>query len=446
VTVEGPVGGNVANYPGRKIANTTDAPLYQTCRYGMEGYNIKLPNGRYRVTLRFCEPHFDDAGKRVGDFNLQGRTVVQDLDIFARVGKFAALDLAFDNIEVTDGWLRLGVVAKTSLPCISAIVVAGPAATRKINYGGSAYQDFEADEHASVADKERYLPCEDFYSDWAQANFGSAVGGDIARVFAAVDGRLPMSVASGCPSGSLKADPTPWEKVATNYTCVAELEQLRPRVQGPGDLDRFDWWLNAFRYHRSLHQVRCALGEFDALLKEKKTDAALAKYRELLTLYGDTYRLLLATVNSPGGLAMVVNLENHSQYWPLVVEEPAKQLAAALGRPLPDDARPPKAYQGQPRLIVPTVRSVVRKGESLVLKWIVLDNRPAKSVMLARRPLGEGEFSNVPAQHVARSVYGATLPPADGSFEYRIEVETASGESLVWPATAPQQNQTVVVW
>ena len=80
---EGPMGGKVAKYPGRKIANTTDAALYQTCRYDMEGYNLELPNGRYRVTLKFCEPHFDHAGKRTGDFKLQGKTVVESLDIFA---------------------------------------------------------------------------------------------------------------------------------------------------------------------------------------------------------------------------------------------------------------------------------------------------------------------------------------------------------------------------
>lgn len=445
-TVEGPVGGNVANYPGRTIANTSDGPLYQTCRYGLEGYNLRLPNGRYRVTLKFCEPHFDAAGQRIGDFKLQGRTVVERLDIFARVGKFAALDLAFDNIEVTDGWLRLAVEARTSLPCISALVVAGPAATRKINCGGPVYQDFAADDQVLGVEKQRDLPCDDFYADWAQANFGPTAGGDIARVFAALDGRLPISVGGGCPSGSLTADPTPWEKAAAKYACVAELEQLRARVPGPGHLERFDWWLNTLRYHRSLHHVRCTLGEFDALLKEQQTAAALAKYRELLALYGETYRLLLATVNSPGGLAMVVNLENHAHFWPLVVEQPAKRLAAALGRPLPDDARPPQTYQGRPRIIVPTVRSVIGQHEVITLRCIVLDNQPAKSVTVVWRPLGRGAFSRVPAEHVARSVYRAALPPACDCFEYRLEVVTAGEESLVWPATAPARNQTVVVW
>jgi hypothetical protein len=182
------------------------------------------------------------------------------------------------------------------------------------------------------------------------------------------------------------------------------------------------------------------------LLKEKRTEAALAKYKELLDLYGEAYRMLLATVNSPGGLAMVVNLENHAQFWPVVVDAPARKLEVAMGRARPNDARPPMTYQGRPRIVVPTVRNVVRQKEALIVKLVVLDNRPPASVTAAWRPLGDGEFRKLSAQHVARATYRVALPPADDSFEYRIEVVAAGGESLVWPATAPAMNQTVVVW
>lgn len=295
-------------------------------------------------------------------------------------------------------------------------------------------------------DKKRFLPCDDFYADWALANFGSVSGADIGHVFTALDGRLPMSVAKGCPSGALKADPKPWVEVATNYHCVTELEQLQARVQGLGNRDRFDYWLNTFRYHRALHQVRCTLGEFDALLKENKTETVLAKYRELIALYGETYRLMLETVNSPGGLATVVNLENHAQFWPTVIEEPAKKLEALLGYRLSEDMKPPKNYLGKSRIIVPTVRSVMRRDESTTLKFIVLDRHPASAVTLLWRPLGTGDFHRLPAQREARTTYHVTLPQLEGSFEYRIEVQTADGKTILWPATAPELNQTVVVW
>lgn len=264
----------------------------------------------------------------------------------------------------------------------------------------------------------RDLSCADFYADWACANFGAAAGADIARVFAAADGVLPMSVADGCPSGSLQPDPTPWEQVSTRYACITELEQLRPRVHGAGNLERFDWWLNMFRYHRGLHQLRCAL--------------ARPPSNEVARLWREIYQRLLATVNSPGGLAMVVNLENHAEFGPKVV--------AQIAQPLPKD------YDGPARIIVPTLRGVVTSGERLKIKFIVLDNPLPQSVTLAWRPLGQGEFRNVKAQHVARATYAVELPPTGESFEYRLETTSAAGKPLVWPVTSPQLNHTVVVW
>jgi hypothetical protein len=410
-TVEGPAGGNVVNYPGSKIANTDDAPLYQTCRYGLEGYNLKLPNGRYRVTLKFCEPHFDAANERIGNFTLQDKTVVEGLDIFARVGKFAALDLAFDDIEVTDGWLRLKVDARTSLPCISAIVAEGKAATRKINCGGAAYKDWEADD----VTKTHFLPVDDFYADWAQANFGLAEAG---KVFTAIDGDVPQVTDGGCPSGQLTPVATPWAQVAPQFSFVDDFETLRPNIQGVGNLDRFDYWLNTFHYLRALMKTRCAMGA--------------KQPEEVSRAWAEAYSHLLASVRTPGGLAMVVNMENHPG-WELLV-------APHAGQPWP------KGYRGSPRIVVPTVRALVRQQESLMVKFIVLDHQPPASVTVAWRPLGDGEFRTVLTKQIARAVYEAAWPPAAESFEYRIEVVTATGESLVWPATAPTMNQTVVAW
>jgi len=98
------LGGRTANYPGRQISGTDDDILYQTCRYNLAGYRLKVPNGKYRVTLKFCEPHFTSAGKRVCDVQLQGKVVLKAFDIFARVGQFAACDRTFAGIEVTGGY------------------------------------------------------------------------------------------------------------------------------------------------------------------------------------------------------------------------------------------------------------------------------------------------------------------------------------------------------
>jgi hypothetical protein len=246
--------------------------------------------------------------------------------------------------------------------------------------------------------------------------------------------------------------------VSKQYAFVEELSSLRSQVKGPGNLDRFDYWLDTFRYHRLLAEIRCALGVFETAMKQAEAasdlavrrkqaeSTALPAYKNVVRLYGEAYRLLLATVNTPGGLATVVNLENHAEFWPVALGKPATRLIAALGGRLPPDAVPPMPYQGVPRIIVPTVRTLLAAGEVLRLKVIVLDNQPAESAAVYWRPLGAGPFRSMPLKRVARAVHQAELPAPGEDFEYRIEATTAGGIKLTWPAAAPQLNQTVVIW
>jgi hypothetical protein len=139
------LGGKTARYPGQAIAGTEEDPLYQTCRYDLLGYRLAVPDGTYRVTLKFCEPHFDAQGERIFDVALQGRTVLTAFDIFARVGKFAAHDEVFDGVEVTGGLLKIDLVNRVSLACISGIVLERGNDRRKINCGGPAWADYQDD-------------------------------------------------------------------------------------------------------------------------------------------------------------------------------------------------------------------------------------------------------------------------------------------------------------
>ena len=91
------------------IAGTTDQALYRTERYSTNGtlsYAVPVANGRYSVVLHFAEIYWTQPGQRVFDINLEGRNVVTNYDILAKVAPFTATTETF-AVTVTDGVLNL---------------------------------------------------------------------------------------------------------------------------------------------------------------------------------------------------------------------------------------------------------------------------------------------------------------------------------------------------
>ena len=250
------LGGQVASFLNSPMSGTDQEPLYQDVRYNLDGYHLVLPNGRYAVTLKFCEPAYAAAGKRVFGLKLQGQEVIQHLDVFNRVGQNAALDLTFKEVEVVDGQLRIDFIREVEFPCIAALAVQGRAATRKLNCGGGAYQDYEAD--PGLEQTERFLPALDFYRDWAAVQFGPDAAEASAQIFAKLDGRFPRPCDWNLGPGVISVNPQSWDKVKGQYGFVEEFARLRPQIRGAGERERFDWWLNSFRYTEAMARVGCA--------------------------------------------------------------------------------------------------------------------------------------------------------------------------------------------
>jgi fibronectin type 3 domain-containing protein len=105
------------------IAGTLDDPLFQRERYGNFSYRIPLANDTYLVTLQFAELYWSSAGKRVFDVEVDGRLVIDDLGIYAKVGKNRAYTQAF-RITVTDGQLDIVFKRVVNNAKISAIQIA----------------------------------------------------------------------------------------------------------------------------------------------------------------------------------------------------------------------------------------------------------------------------------------------------------------------------------
>ena len=462
-------GGATASFSA-PVDGTDLDPVYQTVRYDVNAYDLALPNGRYRVTLQFNEPFYDASGKRVFGVAMQGRKVVDRLDIFERVGKNKAPDLSFADIEVTDGHLKINFLKDISsqligadkaeaegkyieFPCIAGIVAESPAKTLKVNCGGPTWNDYLADPGQATAP--RYLPANEFYLDWARHQFGAEAAAEIAALFARVDGHLPTP-APNCPGG-IAVNRTPWSSAQQQYAFVDELAALRPRIRGVGNQARFHRWVKSFEYLRAIGQVSCARGALDRVMselsekpdaaakKEFATKSALPARVELQNAWRQMVTLCLETADTWGAIGHVLTHEMFNRGELGLLEGHDRALAAALDGAWPEELRPDRVYHGAPRLIVPTQRSVTYKGEALTLKIIALDKAAAKNVTVQIRPLGSGEWKAIPATHLARAVWNATLPAATDDFEYRVVAESATGANLTWPATAPDLNQTVVV-
>jgi hypothetical protein len=89
------------------ISNTTDDAIYQSERWGNSfGYAFPVSNGQYRVVLHFAEIYWTTAGSRVFDVSIEGARVLDNYDIFAKVGAFAATTETF-TVNVTDGTLNI---------------------------------------------------------------------------------------------------------------------------------------------------------------------------------------------------------------------------------------------------------------------------------------------------------------------------------------------------
>lgn len=449
------IGGKTEAYLNNAVSGTGNNTIYQTLRTGSKGYRFKVTNGTYKVTLHFMEPVNKEAGKRVFSVRLQGKDVINDLDIFKRVGQFTALVQSFENVVVQNGEMRLDFLKVAGNSCISAIEVSGNGYAKKINCGGAAYPDYEAD--AVAESLPRNLPVADFYDDWAVAQFGKEVGLDAAKIFTQLDGNYPSPSGWKNGPGVIFINPQPWDKVEPRYQYVAEMETLLPRVKGAGNKSRFEWWLNTFKFNRGMAMFGCTRGKLDAVIKQidkepdleikrkMARDEALPVRKEMVKLLGEMYQYLLATLNNSTELGTIANIELQSMLRVGVLKGQDSKLEKLLGAVLPLDTQPWQDYRGEPRLTVMKARGSLTMGESLSLKIIVMDKQQVESVNVRFRPLGKGSWQTIEAKHVARAVWNAALPGFKEDVEYQVIAKSVSGAKLIWPATAPEHNQTIVI-
>ena len=134
--------------------------------------------------------------------------------------------------------------------------------------------------------------------------------------------------------------------------------------------------------------------------KKRAAQEALPIRIALVRKWDELMACQIAAVSTPGELGTIANLEQHSRVQAGYLTGFDQVLTAALGKPLPQECAPSHEYSGPAKIIVPTVRTSVAKGETLELRIIALDKQPVKAVTLQVRPLGGGKWQEIAARHV----------------------------------------------
>ncbi|HUT94175.1 MAG TPA: malectin domain-containing carbohydrate-binding protein [Thermoguttaceae bacterium] len=122
------------------IAGTPDAELY---RYGVHApdfwVNLTVAPGAYRVCLKLAERRAeDDPARRPMTVSVNGRDVVEALDVLAEAGgPGKALDLSFDDVDPRNGAIEIRFTAADGGEATVQAIEVTPAATSRQSSRGS---------------------------------------------------------------------------------------------------------------------------------------------------------------------------------------------------------------------------------------------------------------------------------------------------------------------
>jgi hypothetical protein len=291
-----------------------------------------------------------------------------------------------------------------------------------------------------------------FWADWGRGMFGGDAGFAAGRTIQELDGgHLGINALIG--GGARTTD----AQIAEFFAPLRELEALRPRIKGAGNLERFNYWVNLIRASDLRVRTWVLSARLAAKMNEvttvKEASRKLSLVRiEVLPLRLDlarSYENLIAAfvqcAKSPGEIGTIASIESGTRGRIVSAQDAA--IAQILGEPLPSQAAVSTAYRGTPRIVVPARRTQINAGAPQEIRAFVLSGPPCTGVTLYWRALGEGRFKKLAATHRARQAYRVALPAASrGTVEYYLEAALEDGQKLLWPATAPAINQTVVVW
>jgi hypothetical protein len=130
------LGGNAlvrSTNPVRENNEVPDMAVYASERWGHFSYAVPVADGRYKVTLKFCEGHYGrqnvgvgGIGSRVFDVYCNGVALLRDFDIYKEAGgEGRPLDRTFSGVRPNaQGKIVLTFVPIKGMACVNGIEIA----------------------------------------------------------------------------------------------------------------------------------------------------------------------------------------------------------------------------------------------------------------------------------------------------------------------------------
>lgn len=124
----GSIGGSIKQENG--ITSSGDySSLYNTALENITFYRHRLHNGKYIVKLLFAETEKKSTGTRVFDVYINGKIVIENLDIYNESGANKGLEKAISGIQIDENILEIYFKAEKGLPILHGIIIAEDTST-----------------------------------------------------------------------------------------------------------------------------------------------------------------------------------------------------------------------------------------------------------------------------------------------------------------------------
>lgn len=105
------------------VLNTSEDSLYYTELHELVNYKVRVPNGRYRVTLKMAEMDYSEALQRYFDIFVQGRPVAERLDLVVQPGPRTAHEIVIEDVIVDNGILEMHFDNLWGFSLLNAMVI-----------------------------------------------------------------------------------------------------------------------------------------------------------------------------------------------------------------------------------------------------------------------------------------------------------------------------------